>query len=486
MIKSKKLTINIHCKTIALFTILYLSICLNLKGQELVIYPSPSPSVESIKNNDFSVKVRKPGGTWHDLYGYNVKVDDVRGAYNHVENASMCSFDFSGKVEVAVTYNKGKIKNARVRPLSYDIKHKIIGNTLFFKLSKPRNLSVEVNGDIFHNLHLFADPIETFVPDKNDTSLIYFGPGIHYLKKGKLYVPSNKTVFLAGGAVLMGQVFFDHVHNARLLGRGMIAPSVKMGVHIAYSKNITVEGIVCTQCATGGSDSVTIRNVKAISYYGWGDGMNVFASNNVLFDGVFCRNSDDCTTVYGTRLGFIGGCDQIKMQNSTLWADVAHPILIGTHGNVDDPDTLQNIEYKNIDILDQNEMQVDYQGCMSIDVGDKNFVRNVRFENIRVEDFRRGQLVNLRVFFNKKYNKAPGQGIENVLFKNITYNGTHSELSVIAGYDSSRIIKNITFENLRINGAKITDDMPGKPAWYKTSDMARFFIGEHVEGVKFK
>lgn len=28
--------------------------------------------------------------------------------------------------------------------------------------------------------------------------------------------------------------------------------------------------------------------------------MNVFASNNVLFDGVFCRNSDDCTTVYGT------------------------------------------------------------------------------------------------------------------------------------------------------------------------------------------
>ena len=36
--------------------------------------------------------------------------------------------------------------------------------------------------------------------------------------------------------------------------------------------------------------------------------MNVFASNNVLFDGVFCRNSDDCTTVYATRLGFHGGC----------------------------------------------------------------------------------------------------------------------------------------------------------------------------------
>jgi hypothetical protein len=370
--------------------------------------------------------------------------------------------------------------------LSYDKKHEIKGNTLYFKLSKPHNLSVEVNGDIFHNLHLFANQIETFVPNIKDTNLIYFGPGIHHLKNNKLYVPSGKTVYLAGGAVLMGQVLFDHVHNARLLGRGMIAPSVKMGVHIAYSKNIIIEGIVCTQCATGGSDSVIIRNVKAISYYGWGDGMNVFASNNVLFDGVFCRNSDDCTTVYGTRLGFTGGCNHILMKNATLWADVAHPILIGTHGNALHPDTLQNIEYNNIDILDHNEMQVDYQGCMSIDAGDNNFIRNVKFENIRVEDFRRGQLVNLRVFFNKKYCKAPGRGIENALFKNITYTGQHAELSIIDGYDKSRIVNDITFENLVINGVHIFDNMPGKPKWYKTSDMARFFVGSHVENIRFK
>ena len=34
-------------------------------------------------------------------------------------------------------------------------------------------------------------------------------------------------------------------------------------------------------------------------------------------------------------------------------------------------------------------------------------VRNVRFENIRIENFRQGQLVNLRIFYNKKYCKAP-------------------------------------------------------------------------------
>jgi len=281
-------------------------------------------------------------------------------------------------------------------------------------------------------------------------------------------------------------VLIEDVHDVKLLGSGIIDPSIKMGVHIAHAKNILVEGIVTTQCATGASDSVTIRNVKSISYYGWGDGMNVFASNNVLFDGVFCRNSDDCTTVYGTRLGFVGGCRNITMQNSTLWADVAHPILIGTHGNSGSPEVLENLNYLNIDILDHNEMQIDYQGCMSINAGDNNLVRNVRFENIRVEDFRLGQLVNLRVFFNKKYCTAPGRGIENVLFRNISYSGKHAEISIIGGYDENRKIKNVVFQNLVINGTVITDDMPGKPKWYKTADMGRIFVGEHTEEIEFK
>ena len=343
-----------------------------------------------------------------------------------------------------------------------------------------------MNGDIFHNLHLFANPIDQFIPEKKDTNLIYFGPGIHRLTNGKLKVTSGKTVYLAGGAVLMGQVLIEGVENVKLIGRGIIDHTVKMGVRVANSKNILVEGIFCTQCATGGSDHVVIRNVKSISYYGWGDGMNVFSSNNVLFDGVFCRNSDDCTTVYGTRGGFTGGCRNITMQNSTLWADVAHPILIGTHGNTPKPEVLEDLTYINIDILDHKEQQVDYQGCMSLNAGDSNLIRNVRFENIRVEDFRQGQLVNLRVFFNSKYCTSPGRGIENVLFKDITYNGKNAELSIIAGYDDQRKVKNVVFENLVINGAKITDDMKGKPGWFKTSDMARFFVGEHVEGITFK
>lgn len=437
-------------------------------------------------NNDFIVKVRPEGKSkWVLVLTYLVKVDEVRETKHHVEHASMATFDFSEKVEIEVTYNKGKIDSARVRPLSYDIPFTIEGNTLQFSLEKPANLSVEVNGDIFHNLHLFANPLDTFKVDKKNPDLIYFGPGIHRFEGGEFRIPSGKTVYVAGGAVMMGRMLIENVHDVKLLGRGIIDPSVKMGIRIANSRNVYVEGLVATQCATGGSDSVTIRNVKVISYFGWGDGMNVFSSRNVLFDRVFCRTSDDCTTVYGTRLGFEGPSSNITMQNSTLWADVAHPIFIGIHGNVDKPEILENLNYVNIDILDHKEKQLNYQGCLAINAGDENLIRNVRFEDIRIENFRQGQLVNLRIFFNEKYCKAPGRGIENVVFKNVSYTGNRAEISVIEGYDAQRKVRNIRFENLRINGQIISDDMPGKPKWYHTGDMARIYVGPHVEGVSF-
>lgn len=437
-------------------------------------------------NNDFTVKVRPEGKSkWVLVPTYLVKVDEVRETKHHVEHASMATFDFSEKVEIAVTYNKGEIDSARVRPLSYDIPFTIEGNTLQFSLKKPANLSVEVNGDIFHNLHLFANPLDTFKVDKKNPDLIYFGSGIHHVEGGEFRIPSGKTVYVAGGSVMMGRMLIENVHDVKLLGRGIIDPSVKMGIRIANSRNVYVEGLVATQCATGGSDSVTIRNVKVISYFGWGDGMNVFSSRNVLFDRVFCRTSDDCTTVYGTRLGFEGPSSNITMQNSTLWADVAHPIFIGIHGNVDKPEILENLNYVNIDILDHKEKQLNYQGCLAINAGDENLIRNVRFEDIRIENFRQGQLVNLRIFFNEKYCKAPGRGIENVVFKNVSYAGNRAEISVIEGYDAQRKVRNIRFENLRINGQIISDDMPGKPKWYHTGDMARIYVGPHVEGVSF-
>ena len=70
----------------------------------LVVYPAPD---EVDLKKDFTVKVREVGKEWQWVDVYPVKVDEVRQTKHHVELASMGYFDFSGQVEVSVTYNKG-------------------------------------------------------------------------------------------------------------------------------------------------------------------------------------------------------------------------------------------------------------------------------------------------------------------------------------------------------------------------------------------
>ncbi|GAB3740752.1 hypothetical protein [Spirosoma lituiforme] len=94
--------------------LLFWVLSVRLYAQELVIYPVPTGILYSQHNDDYTVRVRKPGGPWQDLFEYNVQVD-----LDKVRDASMAFFDFSGTVEIAVRKNNGSVQNARIRPLSY-------------------------------------------------------------------------------------------------------------------------------------------------------------------------------------------------------------------------------------------------------------------------------------------------------------------------------------------------------------------------------
>ena len=52
-----------------------------------------------------------------------------------------------------------------------------------------------------------------------------------------------------------------------------------------------------------------------------------------LVDDVFLRTSDDCLAFYNHRWWFWGGTSNLTVQNSILWADVAHAINVGGHGD---------------------------------------------------------------------------------------------------------------------------------------------------------
>jgi hypothetical protein len=473
----------------------------------LKTFPAPR---EAVCNDDFSVRVREEGGEWEQLSVYEVKVD-----MHHVRKASMAQFDMEGIIEVEITCNHTDVKDVTIRPLSYNVSFEQIQNVIYMKLDYPCKLSIEINGDRFHNLHLFANSIEKDRPNLTDKHVVviepgihlpdeivglatepnsddqisdtlYFAPGYHYLVGSQLHVPSGKTIYLDGGAVVVGSFICDSVQDVTIRGRGIIyladieKTTYFRGIQIEFSKNITIDGIVVVDpphytILIGKSSDIKINNFKSFSTRGWSDGIDMMSSMDVYINDVFMRNSDDCIAIYGSRWNFFGDTKNVQVKNSILWADVAHPINMGGHGDHGGKgDTIENIHFENIDILEHHEPQENYWGAMSINAGDMNVIKYVTFENIRVEDFELGQLLDIRVLFNKKYNPAPGDRIQNITFKNIEYNGRNEKRSRIYGYDSERTIEDVSFSNLRINGRTI-----------RSADSEYFDTNEYAHNITF-
>jgi hypothetical protein len=198
------------------------------------------------------------------------------------------------------------------------------------------------------------------------------------------------------------------------------------------------------------------------------------ASRHVTIRNCFLRTSDDCVAVYGSRGDYHGGASDWDVADSVLWADKAHAIMVGVHGDYKgDGDVIENLRFHNIDVLEAQELSTNYWGALKITCGDKNTVRNVDFDDIRVEHVREAGGNLLRVNFGYfEPSTTLGRLIENIHFKDITYTGMAG--SLISG-SPGRPIKGVTFENLVINGERITNAMQGK-----------ITIGENVSDVSFK
>ena len=465
------------------------------------VFTYSAPKGAPVKH-DYDVFVRpRSSEKWTKIDTYKAKVNAPTTDGRHkVSEISYGLFDFTGDVFVRVVAKHRKFSKARIRPDFKGVIANVLNDsTVQFLLFQPENVSVELDDVLTDNLLLFTSnpPVQMAEAKrqakKEKRTFAYYAPGLY--TQDTIRVASNTTVFLAGGSYFTGTFAIEDAENVSIIGRGIARPPKGYeGCHIYRSKNVLIDGLTLNTCPVGGSDGVTLHDVRSISHPAWGDGLNVFASSNVTYDRVFCRNSDDCTTAYATRKGFSGNARNIHMRNSTLWADVAHPIFIGIHGNAEIGDTIENLRYENIDILGQWEPQIDYQGCLAINCGDNNLVRNVVFDNIRIEPIGCGAIFQVKVGYNQKYCAAPGRRVENVTFRNIRYrtslhqerSGSWESLSIINGYNEERKVTNVTFEGLKINGREIFNGMPGKPGWYSTSDYVPAFVGNHVEGLVFK
>lgn len=463
------------------------------------------PAVEGIPlSNDFAVKARPADtdGAWIDIVAYSTDVADVNTTCNTFNKypIAIASFAATGAVEIQAEFMAGEVDVAVIRPESLGVQTSVKdGKTITFRLEKQVDVMLEINGDKWKALHVLVNTVDANAPTGDAENLWYFGPGLNNgsafskVQDGNLMVPSDTTVYLAGGAFLNAKLNFIGVSNASVRGHGFIWNGPNGGaILIERSTNTLVEGITSLgatgfSLTTGEAKGVHVKGYRSFSSHGNGDGVDFFCSQDVLVENCFLRNSDDTVAIYGHRWDYCGDTKNITIRNCTLLPDIAHPIQIGTHGNPKAPETFSNIRIENIDILDHYENQMWYQGCISINAADENLIEDVHVENVRIEKISKGQLINIRTMENAMWTTAPGRGVRNVTIKNLSLNMENSKIvnpSLILGYNGERAVENITFVNLNIGGKMIHDDIQ-KPRWYMVSDLVPLFVNEHAHDVRF-
>lgn len=466
-------------------------------AEGLVVYPAPPvPQVYTLHNDAFTVRVRQPGGAWHDLYEYRIRVD-----WDAPQDASMVYFDMEGPVEIEVQKNNGAFARVAAAPLSSAAKLERRDDIVRVTLAKPESFSLQFDDDRLHNLHILAGRPPAMAP--SGAKVRVFGAGVHKLPPGETAFPvaSGDRIYLEGGAILQGAFNLKNVRDVRITGRGLLYDPGR-GIDLDGATDVEVSDLIIVNTdREAGARVMNIRNsqrvaVNAVSGFTagkWADGFNISTSQHVAIDGAYLRTSDDAVVVYAVTdcpvcgdapiapVGPAGAPSRldtfdITVTNTRIWNDVAHALYVGHFGDLTVPRVIHDVTFRNIDIANLDEDDPAWEGAMAIFSGDRTLIRNITFENIRVDRIEEGKLIHIAAGYNPRYNKQPGRGIDGVTLRNIRYTGSGMPShSVIAGSSPTTAVRNVTVNGLLIGDRSIRNTVEGE-----------IDVGSNVEGLTIR
>lgn len=450
---------DIHIKLLVLLLTAATTVfCATSVEAKVVTFPAPSGETTS---GDYKITIN---GRPLDAYiartldePFAEKKWDYGGPY------SFANFDMSEKAIVRITSPKS-MRNVMILPKSSGIKPTILDDhTVVFTLHNPKKLSIEPNGKK-NPLLLFANQPEENTPKPDDPNVIYFGPGIH--NPGKILLGSGQTLYLAGGAVVKGEVLATG-DNIRICGSGILDGSdwawkngpVGNLIDIRNSnyidvKDITLRGSSHWSIVLWSSKHVTVQNVKICnSRVQNDDGIDICNSQDVLITDCFIRSDDDCVALKGIDLNVPNNnVERITVENCILWCDRARIFLLGHESRAK---FMRDVTIKNIDIIHFSMTPFLFEP------GEEMQLENILVEEIRINGAAQQELIRLQPVVNKyMLDKVPGH-IRNVTFRNLKVEGQPGKYLIkINGSDPEHTVQNVYFDKINILGQELKSDSP--------------------------
>jgi len=283
-----------------------------------------------------------------------------------------------------------------------------------------------------------------------------------------LVVTNNQTVYVAGGAVVRGVIrpeekfqisgysglrtysptFVLRGTNITFRGRGIVDGSLSTThawhLVLVQGQDITLEGVILRDSSTWTipirqSDRVQVRNVKLLGYRANSDGIDICNSRDVTVEGCFIRTLDDLIVVKTDRGQ--GAARGIVAKGCVLWKEVAHALSIGAELRED----VEDVRFTDCDVIHDlgREWTLRVYHC------DSARIRNVRFENLRIEESPR--LISLwigKAFWTRDEQRGH---IEGVTFRNIRARANPLRIE-LKGFDETHAVEQVGFEDVVVNG----------------------------------
>lgn len=439
---------------------------------------------------------------------YSVSVNGKKIFVEKYNSLSYVHFAFAGNADIEVTI-KEKIDNYTLSPKSYNIVSKKQENKINFSLNVPRKLIIHKINLLEEKLFIIADTLEdnsvkldrqnainimnygvdnTGVIDAtakiqqaiNDASsqlrVLYFPPGIYKIKQ--INLNSNLTLYLAGGAVLEatkdinpsygeGLIYMKDVNNIKILGRGAIYGNGSYWrshggwyslIYGENANNVILQDIIIRDPCVANVwmshlENWKIYNVKILAdpiNFINTDGFDFWSSRNITIDNVLYKGTDDATSHGGDKKGRIQNNENINAINSVFYGGSGFKI-----GTTAEQEIIHNITYENIDVVYADSLA----GLWPVTSAKFD---NIYFKNIRSEDIMddpkgsgSADLFQWRIMIASwEPTSSPNNlgSIRNVYVYNLTADDRGGKKSIFQGYNLQHDIRNVTFDNLYIEG----------------------------------
>lgn len=381
-------------------------------------------------------------------------------------------------------HRKGGWEGIQVKPASARAQFKAEEDELRLKLVRDRPVLIEGPNNLLVSI-LAKPPVSgPPVPAQNGRLIRFSGAQVH--TPGLIELEDNDVLWIDPGAWVLGQVAASGRKNLFIGGRGVLEnpPSTKgqkgyRTLLLDNCQDITISGIHMLtthgwMVTLGNCERVLVSGISQDSRNGGTDGIDIVGSRNVRVCDCFLLNGDDCIAVKAMDVNTQKNPPVVGLNEfSGDWTGPVEDLLVedcaffNDHGGTamevgyeTRTSRISGVTFRNIDVMAVHS----FGSVFGIHAGDRAAIEDILWEDIIVEhhfdmlvDFR---ILDSRWNIDQDRGHVNGVRLRRIRVTENQYNQGYT-ISVIGGWDPEHIIRNVTFEDFRIDHRHIltADDL---------------------------